>query len=351
MPGSTGTPASSFTVAGLGERAILDRIRARVPPAPSWVRVGIGDDAAVIEPARNTLDVLTADALIEGVHFDRRFSSARDVGYRALAVNLSDLAAMGATPRAALLSLGLPPGLPIADLDDLLEGFLDAARPHGLSLVGGNVTASPGPLIVDVTATGAVRRRRVLTRAGAHAGDELYVSGVVGAAAAGLAWLRAQADGRGSMTDDPTLAACAERYRIPEARVRLGLLAGRNRAASACVDLSDGLADGVRQICSASGVGAVVEADAIPIDAGGRRWFEARQHDPIVAAITGGDDYELLFAVPRRARRRFLTIAKLVKGLAVTRIGAVTADTAIVLRREGSTEPLPSGFAHFAEGP
>ncbi len=326
---------------------MLERIRARVPPAPSWVSVGIGDDAAVLEPARNTLDVLTTDALIEGVHFDRRFSTARDVGYRALAVTLSDLAAMGAAPRVALLSLGLPPRLPIADLDDLLDGFLDAAAPHGLALVGGNLTASPGPLIVDVTATGAVRRRRVLTRGGARAGDELYVSGGIGAAAAGLAWLRAQADGQGSLTDDPDLSACADRYRRPEARVRLGVLAGRNRAASACVDVSDGLADAVRQVCAASRVGAAIEAASIPVDTGARRWFEARMKDPVVAALTGGDDYELLFAVPRRARRRFLAVTRCVKGLTVTRIGMVTGDPAIVLRRGGSDEPMPAGFAHF----
>ena len=170
MPGSSPRPvAASATVGGLGERAILERIRARVPPPPSWVATGIGDDAAIVEPARNTLDVLTTDALVEGVHFDRRWSSARDIGYRALAVNLSDLAAMGASPRTALLSLILPARLPVADLDDLLDGFLSAAEPHGLALVGGNVTASSGPLVVDVTATGAVRpRRMLLTRPAQH---------------------------------------------------------------------------------------------------------------------------------------------------------------------------------------
>jgi thiamine-monophosphate kinase len=370
MPGSSATTGTTpATVGGLGERAILDRIHARVPPPPPWVATGIGDDAAIVEPARNTLDVLTTDALVEGVHFDRRWSSARDIGFRALAVNLSDVAAMGASPRAALLSLILPADLPVADLDDLLDGFLAAAQPYGLALVGGNVTASPGPLIVDVTVTGAVRPRRMLLRGGARPGDELYVSGEVGAGAAGLDWLRAGAPGRGDESADvaqgfsPAVAqgfspalkagleACAARYLRPEARVRLGGLVGRNRAASACVDLSDGLADAVRQIASAGGVGAAIEAEALPLNPAAERWSEARGIDPIQAALTGGDDYELLFAVPRRRRRKFLAVSRLVKSVPVTRIGAVTAATDLVLRRGGADHPLPQGFTHFVATP
>jgi len=342
-------PASA-TVGGLGERAILERIRARVPASPSWVAAGIGDDAAIVEPARNTLDVFTTDALVEGVHFDRRWSSARDIGYRALAVNLSDLAAMGASPRTALLSLILPAHLPVADLDDLLDGFLSAAEPHGLALVGGNVTASPGPLVIDVTATGAVRPRRMLLRSGARPGDELYVSGAVGAAAAGLAWLRA-GGAAGSGERAAGLDACAERYLRPEARVRLGGLVGRNRAASACVDLSDGLADAVRQIAAASGTGAVTEAEALPLDKAASGWWTERGVDPVAAALTGGDDYELLFAVPRRARRRFLAVTRLVKRVPVSRIGAITEKAGLSLRRGGVDEPLPDGFAHFTSVP
>jgi thiamine-monophosphate kinase len=362
MPGSAATPvADAITVGDLGERTILERLRARVPPPPPWVPLGIGDDAAIVEPARNTLDVLTADALVEGVHFDRRWSSPRDIGFRALAVNLSDLAAMGARPRAALLSLALPAALTIADFDALLDGFLAAAEPHGLALVGGNVTASPGPLVVDVTATGAVRPRKAMLRSGARPGDELYVSGIVGAAAAGLDWLRAGAPGCRDESADAAqdfssarragIEGCAARYLRPEPRVRLGGLVGRNRAASACVDLSDGLADAVRQMASASGTGAAIEAEALPLDAAAIGWYERRGVDPVRAALAGGDDYELLFAVPRRRRRAFLAAARLVKDVPVTRIGAVTAARALVLRRGGEEQPLPEGFEHFAAAP
>jgi thiamine-monophosphate kinase len=349
MPGSAGSPPGApSTIGGLGERAILDRIRARVPPAPPWVVAGIGDDAAVIEPSRNLLDVLTTDALVEGVHFDRRLCTAHEIGYRALAVNLSDLAAMGASPRAALLSLALPPALPVTDLDDLLEGFLDIARAHRLALVGGNIARSPGPLVIDVTATGSVHRRRLLRRCGAKPGDDLFVSGSIGAAAAGLAWLQARTTDATAVPADPALERCAERYRCPEPRVRLGVLVGRNRAASACVDLSDGLADAVHQLASASGVGAAIEADQVPIAEAARRWFEACGQDPTAAALGGGDDYELLFAVPRRAIRRFQAVARLVRDLPVTRIGVVTREPAVRLNRQIGDVPIGGGYSHFS---
>ncbi len=175
------------TVGDVGEHALIERIRQRIPPAPAFVIVGIGDDAAVVEPERNLLEVLTTDSQVEGVHFDQTFVGAADIGHKALAVNLSDLAAMGAAPRVALLSLVLPPAMPVASVDALLDGLTALAARARISIVGGNIARSPGPLIVDVTATGSVHRRRVLTRAGGRAGDDLYVTGTLGGAAAGYA--------------------------------------------------------------------------------------------------------------------------------------------------------------------
>src|SRR5688572_11749131 len=241
-----------------------------MPPAPASLTVGIGDDAAVAVPDRGALQVLTTDALVEGVHFDRRFSSPQDIGYKAIAVNVSDIAAMGASPRLALLSLMLPQGYPVSDLDRLVEGVAEMAALAGMTVAGGNLTRSPGPLIVDVTVTGAVRPRRVLTRAGAHPGDGLYVTGAIGAAAAGLGWLRANPDAR---PDDPGLAECVARHSRPEPRFRIGALLGRNRAASACMDLSDGLSDAVQGIAAASGTGAIIDAASLPIHPAASAWF------------------------------------------------------------------------------
>src|SRR5262245_9078273 len=163
---------SAATLAAFTERDLIGRIRARLAAPPDWLLVGIGDDAAVVEPAKNRVEVLTVDALVEGVHFDRAFVPADAIGHRALAVTVSDLAASGASPRLALLSLVLPANLPLPDFDGLVDGVATLARRHGVHVVGGNLTRSPGPVIVDVTAIGTVKRRQALTRAGARPGDE-----------------------------------------------------------------------------------------------------------------------------------------------------------------------------------
>ncbi len=332
------TPSS---IGDLGEHGLIDLIRQRVGAPPAWVAVGIGDDAAVLEPARNRLEVVTTDALIEGVHFDRAFTPPAAIGHRALAVNLSDLAAMGATPRAALLSLALPPAFPADDVSQLLDGFLLVAGLHGVALVGGNVSTSPGPVFVDVTAIGSIRRRRVLTRGGARPGHEIWLSGSVGAAAAGLACLQAAG------TPPDWMAACVSRYLRPDPRVRLGTLLGGNRAATACVDLSDGLADGLRQVADASLAGVVIEGAAVPVDAAARRWFELQGQDPLQRAMTGGDDYELLFTVSPRHRGRMAAARRHAGGLALTRIGVLTADRALIVRHGGRDLPLADGYLHF----
>ena len=334
-----------MTVSELGERALLARIQAKLGTTgrqSASLVIGIGDDAAVVTPPRNAHMVLTTDALIEEVHFDRRFSAAGDIGYRALAVNLSDLAAMGAAPRWALLSLALPNELPVADVEALVEGLAGCGRQFGCVVIGGNLTRSPGPLMVDVTAVGDVRPRRVLTRSAGRAGDELWVSGSIGAAAAGLAMLRA------GFSPADHAAACIARYLRPEPRVRLGLAVSRARAARAAVDLSDGLADAAHQLADASGCGVELAADALPIDAAARAWWEDAGKDAVLQAVSGGDDYELLFAVPRGWGRRLQHARSRVAEPALTRIGVLTKDPAArVVLREGARETLPRGFEHF----
>jgi thiamine-monophosphate kinase len=342
-PGS----ATAIPVSDIGERRLIERIRSRLPPAPPGVVVGIGDDAAVVRATRGALQLLTTDALVEGVHFDRRFSRPSDIGYKALAVNVSDVAAMGAAPGVALLSLILPPQFPIEDLDGLLDGLLEMAGAVRVTLVGGNIARSPGPLIVDVTVAGWVHERKVLRRSGGRPGDALYVSGEIGAAAAGLSWLQANARAPGDLPDDPGLAECVRRHLRPEPRARLGMVMGRNRATSACMDLSDGLADAVRQVAEASGTGAVIDEAALPIHSAAEAWFAAAGEDPVDRSVGGGDDYELLFAVAPRSRGRFRGAARLARGLTLTKIGELTSNPELRMQGAGGVRSLPAGFVHF----
>src|SRR4051812_15687007 len=178
-PGAGDWGLVTGTVGGLSERDLIARIQQQLPSAPDWLLVGIGDDAAVVEPPRNLVEVLTVDALVEGIHFDRAWVPPDAIGHRALAVNLSDLAAMGATPLLALLSMVLPSSLALDEFDRMVGGFVSLASRHRLQVVGGNLTRSPGPLMLDVTVMGSIKPRQALTRAGASPGDVLFVSGTL----------------------------------------------------------------------------------------------------------------------------------------------------------------------------
>lgn len=332
------------TVGDAGEHALLARLRHRfaaVPAAPG-VLVGIGDDAAVVAPMRNTLDVLTTDALVEGVHFERHWMPASDIGHKAAAVSLSDLGAMGARPRHLLVSLGLPPDLTLDDFDALIDGIATCAALHRASIAGGNLTSSPGRLFLDITALGSVKPRKVVTRAGALAGDEVYVTGQLGGASVGLRLCLA---GQGDQAE-PNRASAVRRFRRPMPPVAFGGLIGRNRAASACMDLSDGLVDGLTQIADASGLGVDIRLDTLPRHPAIED--ETFRDCQLALLLSGGEDYELLFAVPRRRRRAFLTLARQA-GVLVTHIGEMHRTPGVrVQRPDGTPVDLPRGFTHFA---
>ena len=259
---------------------------------------------------------------------------------------------MAATPRWVVLSLVIPGSMLVADVESLVDGLSALAARHGVSVVGGNITRTDGPLVVDITAAGEVASRKWLTRSGAHAGHEIWVSGAVGAAAAGLEMLAAgQGSGignQGSGIGDQG-SGCVARHRRPEPRVRLGIAMGRAEAAKAAMDLSDGLADALRQVAAASGVGVRVDAAALPIDPAAREWWTSRGVDPVIAALRGGDDYELLFAVPAKGRGPLRSVMRHITNPPLTKIGLFTKDPReVVLTRGEHEESLPEGFQHFA---
>lgn len=335
------------TVSDLGERALIGRLHARLAPPPAHVHLGIGDDAAVIAPERGAHDVVTTDSLVEHVHFRRDWTPAGAIGHKALAVNLSDIAAMGAAPRASLLSLVLPDDYPLADFDELVDGFARLAAASGAALIGGNIARSPGPLVVDATVIGSAHPRRLLTRHGARAGDALYVTGAIGASAAGLALLASGAD-RATLSDDER--ACIARHERPDARLRIGRLVGRTGAASAAMDLSDGLADAARGIAEASGLGVVLDAASIVVHPGALAQAERLGQAPVQYALAGAEDYEIAFAVPARVNGRFRAAAHRCPDLHVACIGRFEAAPGAWLDQEGRRSPLPEGFTHFSRG-
>ena len=340
----------TLTVTELGEHALIAHIRSLLT-MPDWVHVGPGDDAAILEQEPRTLEVLTTDAFVEHVHFDRRFCPLDAVGYKALAINLSDLAAMGAKPRAALLSLMLPGELTMGDLDNLLNGLLSLANRSKIAIVGGNISRSPvprqanehGPLIIDITVTGNVGRRRVLTRSGARPGDEIYVTGSIGGSVVGLQSLQTRLD----HSRKSRFETCHTQYLWPEPRVQIGLLLGRNRIASACTDISDGLGAAVRQISEASRVGMILDAQCLPIEQTVHDWHEEQGTDALSETLSQGDDYELLFTMPPKYRNRLLAIKGLIGNIAITKIGVVTRKQAVFIQTSKGNLDLPHGFEHF----
>jgi thiamine-monophosphate kinase len=335
----------SATIATLSERALVERIRARASTRAPHITIGIGDDAAVIEPERGSAEVVTTDTLVEHVHFRRDWTRAYAIGHKALAVNLSDLAAMGATPRASLLSLVMPADFLLDDFEALVEGFTRLAHDSGAVLVGGNLTRSPGPLIVDATAIGYVRRRRVLRRDTARAGDELYVTGAPGSAAVGFGILQAGVARDGL---DAALDACLLRYEQPDARWRAASIVARSGASIAAMDLSDGLADAARQMADASRVGVVIDPSLLPISTGVTTWASRSGRPAPEIVLAGGEDYELAFAVRPRQRRKFLAAMRRSPELLVTRVGRFVSEPGAWLESDGVRTPLPSGFSHFS---
>ncbi|MCY7353762.1 MAG: thiamine-phosphate kinase [Lysobacter sp.] len=315
---------------GTAEFDLIARIRARAFTRDDVI-LGIGDDAALLKVPSGKLLVVATDTLNSGVHFPVDTAPA-DIGWKALAVNLSDLAAMGAEPAWCTLSLSLP-GADASWLDGFLDGFLELANRYRIVLVGGDTTR--GPLSVCVTVHGLVDADKALRRDAAKVGDDIWVTGTLGDAAAALVqWQSGQAI-------DPSLRQRLDR---PTPRIEAGLaIAG---LAHACIDISDGLLVDLGHVCVASGVGAEIEVDALPSSAA-LLLFDAGQRQHLQAS--GGDDYELCFTAPTAARAGIAGVAGKC-GVAMTRIGRIVEGARVhAIPTDGSEWTQPkAGYVHFA---
>ena len=322
----------------LGEFGLIEKVR-RATPKGHGVLLGIGDDAAwVANPSRSSL--VTADLLIEGIHFNLKWTSLFDLGYKTLAVNLSDIAAMGGIPAYLILSLGIPPAFDSRDIEDFYRGIRFLAAKHGVALVGGDTNAAK-LLIISACVLGHAPHRPI-RRSGAKPGDDIYVTGTLGDSALALKFLRS----RPRQPNRDSVRYLLSRHHRPTPRIAAGALLARQRLATAMIDISDGLIQDLGHICKASGVGAQIWRDRLPLS-GAYRKLAGRAGTR--NALSGGEDYELLFCARKRDRT---LIEKLPTRalVAITRIG--TCDSGkngiVVLDAAGNpVETRAAGHDHF----
>jgi len=321
-----------------GQRLRTKRDGLRSEAGSRFLSLEMGDDAALVSATPGYEIVLTCDWFLEGTHFLRDKHPADAAGWKCLARAVSDIAAMGAAPRCFLLSLALPRELAAAWLDDFLVGLRRAAGRFGCSLAGGDTTERR-EVLINVTVVGEVRRGRDLRRSGARPGDLIYVSGRLGEAELGLRLLRERK--RGLSPRDSRL----RKQLYPKPRLELGRWLSEKRVPSAMMDLSDGLSTDLCRLCEASGVGAVIESDLLP-SVGVTRLERNRGVDPLRLALHGGDDYELLFTVPKSKAAR---LPRALCGVAITRTGEVTQTREVIVSDDNGRSRVlePRGWDPF----
>lgn len=309
---------------------------------PRSVRNTIGDDAAIWRPSRSHYSVITTDALVEGVHFRLDTMSIEDAGWRAMASNLSDLAAMGARPLLVTVALGIPAGAPANAVLDLYRGMLAAAAPHRCAIAGGDITRTPGWLL-SITAVGDVRPSHVKGRAGARPGDVIAVTGPLGASRAGL-----------HLADNPNMLPqtqaeqALQAHRRPQARVREGRFLAASAHVHAMMDLSDGLSTDVARMCARSQCAGVIED--VPAAPAAQAMAKARGEDVRAYALAGGEDYELLAAIDRRAFAHLSARFYKCFGHPLLRVGHMREGSGVFERNGQAERPLAStGWDHLRE--
>ena len=328
----------------LGEDDLVRRIRDAAAANRDGVIVGIGDDCAVLDLTPGTRLIAKTDLLIEDVHFRRRYAEAADVGWKALAVNLSDIACMGGRPRWAMVALACPSTTTADEVDAFYEGLFALAREHGVAVVGGDTSSSPRGWFVNVSLLGEASR--VVLRSTARPGDVVAVTGTLGRSAAGLAILDRERAPAG--LDADTLAEMTTAHLRPRPRVGEGRWLGGAPGVTAMMDLSDGLATDVRRLAAESGVGATIRMDALPVASGTSRVASAMDVDARAWATGGGEDYELLVI---GAPDAFATIAAALAaatGTPLTAVGTIDESPGVrFVDGRGHEVEVAPGFEHF----
>lgn len=325
----------------------INSIRQRIA---SSIITGIGDDAAVFRGNSGKETIVSVDLLIEDIDFRRTTTPPYLLGHKALAVSLSDLAAMGSRPLFALVSIGVPEDVWQTDfVDRMYDGWLNLANRYGVQLIGGDTSRAHEHIVIDSIAIGECSAGMAVKRMGASAGDQIFVTGSLGAAAAGLRLIERGAhlaEQNLGDEDSQKLDHVLLRQLRPEPRVGWGIVLGEERLATAMIDLSDGLSSDLNHLCEASKVGALIDAALLPIDERVVELCGRRALDPLQLALHGGEDFELLFTVkPENVAR----LPKRVDGVEIKRIGTIQSDSEGVKISEGSRtwDLKPGGWKHF----
>lgn len=323
--------------------SVLRRILSGDAPG---VFLGPGDDAALVEMGPH-LGILTVDMMVEDVHFDRRLVSPHDLGYKAVAVNVSDVAAMGGSPRYGLVALAIPADLPASWVVELYGGIREGADAYAMAVVGGD-TSRAERIVVSVTVTGEVSRGAAVTRSGASPGDRIVVTGALGASAAGLRLATAPPAEVSALVSTDWGRDLVASHTRPVARVGEGQ-ALASAGATAMIDLSDGLAKDLGRLCRESGVGARLSLASLPVAPGVREVADALRLDTLGIALGGGEDYELLATLPEDAVEPAATRLADRFATALTQIGVITEGPDLVaVGADGERQLEPQGWDHFA---
>lgn len=330
----------------IGEFGLIERIHTRAGRSSYPVVIGIGDDASVLDVGAGNQAVTTTDMLVEGIHFLRDAIDPYDLGFKSHAVNLSDIAAMGAVPAQSFLSFGLPPDMDVEIIDAFMDGFMEIG--DGVPLSGGDTVSSPEGWLISVTVIGIAPAGRVLRRDAARPGESIWLSGPAGDSAAGLSILLQ----RSEKVSEDNSRFLIQKHNQPLPQVRMGRILLESGISNSAIDVSDGLLQDLGHICESSKLGAELTLEDIPLSGPIKELASANKVDPYIWALRGGEDYSLLFTVKPENEAKLVDIIEREK-IQAAKIGKTVPGNGIVVYRDGS--PMETGadggFDHFRSDP
>ena len=328
----------------IGESGLIQRIADNYRSSHPAIICGIGEDAAALKISEKNILLTTCDLLVEDIHFNLSLTNSYHLGRKSLAVNLSDIAAMGGIPRFFLVSLAIPTYISVEFIDDLYRGIMELADEFNTKLVGGDTNASPDKLIIDITLLGEANPDHLLKRSGAQAGDSIFATGTLGDSALGFSILKRDHESNST----PHFNKLILRHLSPHPRIKEGKAIAEDRLASAMIDISDGLLTDLKQILTLSKVGAIIFISQLPLSNDFKQFQVQHKHNKIDFALNGGEDYELLFTAPQTKENDLYRLSQKLK-VPITRIGEINSSGKLIVLDQNQTPYSidDQGYDHF----